>query len=121
MKDYTKLKDYRTLYKRHYEIDFNSSYQIHHLNCIHTDNRIENLLLLPTDLHQKYHFYKENAEISRDLINFNITSGLNNSNVYAIEQIQNFIKILEECSKWYDYKLYLDGILPNIHNIVLEV
>lgn len=29
-------------------------------------------------------------------------------------------KCQEECGKWYDFKLYLDGELPNIHGITLE-
>lgn len=33
---------------------------------------------------------------------------------------EKFLSILSECSKWYDYKLYLDGVMPNVHSIVLE-
>lgn len=42
-------------------------------------------------------------------------------NSYALEDIDEFFKILVECNAWYDYKMYLEGALPNVHHIELGV
>ena len=39
---------------------------------------------------------------------------------YAIHHIDGNHENNDECGKWYDFKLYLDGELPNIHGITLE-
>ena len=49
------LKNYRLKYKRYYGIEFDSNHDIHHIDGNHKNNDISNLLLLPKDLHQKYH------------------------------------------------------------------
>ena len=52
MKDINKLKDYRLKYKRYYNIDYDSSFDIHHIDINHENNDIKNLLLLPRSLHK---------------------------------------------------------------------
>lgn len=48
--------DYRKLYKEHFGIDFPAHLQVHHINGNREDNSIENLLLLPKELHNKIHY-----------------------------------------------------------------
>ena len=48
-------KDYRAIYKEFYEIEFDSSFVIHHIDFDRTNNDIDNLILLPRGLHSKYH------------------------------------------------------------------
>ena len=48
-------KDYRAIYKEFYDIEFDSSFVIHHIDFDRTNNDIENLILLPRGLHSKYH------------------------------------------------------------------
>ncbi|MGN0451460.1 MAG: HNH endonuclease [Acutalibacteraceae bacterium] len=55
MKDMNAYKNYRTKYKRFYDINFDKSYHIHHIDFDRTNNDITNLLLLPGELHTKYH------------------------------------------------------------------
>lgn len=117
MKDISKLKDYKMKYKRYYGIDFDSKkYEIHHLDLNHNNNGIENLLLLPKDLHHKYHFYLSSV-VNQSIGNGRIHSSIQSSENYLINCLLKFIPIYQECNKWYDYKLFLDGIIPNIHNI----
>lgn len=51
--------DYRKYFKEYYGIDFSSKYDIHHIDLNHNNNSIKNLMILPKDLHHKYHFYLE--------------------------------------------------------------
>lgn len=122
MKDINNLKDYRLKFKRYYGIEFGKEYAVHHINLDHYDNRIENLMLLPTKLHSQYHFYKtviENSKMPTNITGNALSSQLYYANKY-IDDITAFAKILVECNKWFDYKLYLDGVIQNIHNIKLN-
>lgn len=118
MKDVNKLKDYRLKYKRYYGIDFNSDYVIHHIDLNHNNNDINNLLLLPKKLHAKYHFY---VDIMKSVkLSYRITgNGCNNQNYY-LSILYDFLDVLAECNKWHDFKMHLEGYMPNIHNIKLE-
>lgn len=116
--------NYRTFYKRHYKIDFSNYYQIHHIDFDRDNNDISNLLLLPRDIHRQYH----NAvkALSR-LKGYPLTGTINLRPVgwlladvdYERECIKRFWEAMDACRKWVDYKMYLDGKLPNVHGICL--
>lgn len=112
MKDTNKLKNYRLKYKRYYGIDFGSDYVIHHIDFDRNNNDISNLLLLPTELHQRYHFYLTalcgpswktgelllNTKLSRfGLIPYS-----------SDEMLLGLIETIKECQKWLLYKEHLD-------------
>lgn len=48
--------DYRQYYKDYYGIDFDKSMVVHHIDFDRTNNNIDNLLLMPRELHSKYHW-----------------------------------------------------------------
>lgn len=48
--------NYRKYYKDYYGIDFDSNYVIHHIDFDRSNNDINNLILLPSKLHSRYHF-----------------------------------------------------------------
>lgn len=114
--------NYRQLYKERYSIDFGGDYDIHHIDFNHSNNDISNLLLLPHDLHVKYHNlvnYYSNSK--QKIISPLITGNEVNANTYLMDLLEDLIRTITECNKWYDYKLYLDGKLPtNIHNIEVQ-
>ena len=112
-----KDKNYRKKYKRHYNIDFDSSYAIHHIDGNHENNDINNLVLLPAKLHSKYHFQKQIIDAQK--IPTMISGNSASSETYYLNCIEEFIETLKECNKWYDYKMYLEGHIPNIHGIIL--
>lgn len=107
--------NYRKYYKNYYNIDFDKKYVVHHIDCNRENNNIHNLVLLPVELHIKYHNQKiiiENIEMPTKICG----NGNSGYSCYLYE-LKKFINILEECNKWYDYKMYLEGIIPNFHNI----
>lgn len=108
-------RNYRQIYKDYYKIDFDKSYVVHHIDGNRDNNKIDNLLLLPFKLHSKYHFQK--SYIENNAIPTIITGSTWNSNSFYWNYFGSFAETMKECNKWYDYKLFLEGILPNIHGI----
>ena len=55
MQDNFSENDYLSKYKAYYGIEFDSSFVIHHIDFDHSNNDIDNLILLPRKLHSHYH------------------------------------------------------------------
>ena len=109
------VKDYRSYYKEYFNIDFGKEFDVHHIDCNRDNNDIKNLLLLPKKLHVTYHTLKN--EIALLEVPKKITGNkVSNSNI-AIASFLEFFNVLDECNKWFDYKSYMLGEIPNIHNI----
>ena len=117
-------KNYRELFKEYYHIEFSSNYDIHHIDLNHNNNDIDNLMILPKKLHQQYHNLLNSINYEEDIFLKKFSARINgnsvNSNNYNISMIEEFIPVFQKCNMWFDYKMYLDGILPNIHNFKLE-
>lgn len=112
------MKDYRAKYKRYYNIEFSKNFVIHHIDLNHDNNDINNLLLLPKKLHSSYHFHLDILK-SMEMPMLITGNGCNSQNYY-LNMLEDFLKVLVECNKWYDFKLHLEGLMPNINNIKLE-
>ena len=52
------IMDYRKKYKDYFKIQFGKEYDIHHIDFNHKNDDIDNLLLLPKDLHRRLHKVK---------------------------------------------------------------
>ena len=83
---------------------------------------INNLMLLPKKLHNKYHWLlnsvnNDDNNIFQKTFNSIIQSSILNGDNYNLKSIKELVEVIQECNIWYDYKLYLDGTIPNIHNI----
>lgn len=50
-----KKLDYRQYYRDYYGIDFGPDMVVHHIDFDRSNNNIDNLLLMPSELHSKYH------------------------------------------------------------------
>ena len=124
MKDINKLKDYRKKYKRYYNIEFSKDYVVHHIDFDRSNNDISNLVLLPRKLHSKYHFCLSciRHESGESGPVFLMDGRINSTNYlcWRLSLLKDFTDVLEECSRWYDYKCHLDGLMPNVHNIALD-
>ena len=117
--------DYRKKFKNHYNIDFSNYYEIHHIDMNHENNDIDNLMILPKELHEEYHklvlttAFLGNGGSTRT-IPVRIHGNQANSYSYGLDSMRRLLDVLYECSIWYDFKQYLDGKIPNIHGITLS-
>ena len=113
---------YRTFFKKYYNINFGNQYDIHHIDLNRDNNNIENLMLIPRRLHRKYHKYINMINRVDLSIIYNAKICGNNINIlnYTLSILYVFADVISECNKWYDYKMYLDGKMNNIHSIKLE-
>jgi len=117
--------NYRQIYNKHYGIKIPKWYDIHHLDLNRSNNEIRNLLLIPKGLHARYHFLINTTESCgknklEKTFYAEIIGNALNGNLYNLQNAQNLIETIIECNRWYDYKKYLDGEIPNIHGIELE-
>jgi hypothetical protein len=114
--------NYREKYKQHYGIEFGPEYEVHHIDLNHQNDDIKNLLLLPRRLHHQYHFAlarmpMEDGKLNLDVqIRGTIDCG-SGADSYVLYALNDFVQVYTQCQDWKDYKAYLDGFLPNIHNI----
>ena len=115
MQDINKLKNYREKYKRYYQLNFSSEYQIHHIDFNHNNNDISNLLLLPKDLHQKFHRYMNalTPYVGEDkrTISFNI----NDKNFLYVfsSDLEELIGTALEVDNWVEFKRECDIVVEN--------
>lgn len=65
------LPEHRLIWVQHNQIPIPIGWEIHHRNGDKLDNRIENLVCIPTDLHAKFHMMKRLGRID-DGVNDNI-------------------------------------------------
>lgn len=109
MKKAEDIKNYRLKYKRYYGIEFSSGYDVHHIDFDRTNNDISNLILLPKELHAKYHMLiGELGGLDKyGNIKFNALINLCVSN-YAAPIIEQLGAVIQEINKWVIYKQQLD-------------
>lgn len=108
MKDVNKLKDYREKYKRYYGIDFGKEYAVHHIDFDRTNNDISNLLLLPSELHSKYHLIINALSIcpqkpkADGFIDIRLSNALVTD--YGATMFEHLPETISECRKWLMWK-----------------
>ena len=114
------MRDYRQIYKDHYRVEFSRDYDIHHIDLNRENNEIDNLLLLPKKLHHQYHFaldyltaMAKEEDYPEHLCMFSGKIEESGRISYKIGALKRFASALEECSAWYDFKLYLEGLMPD--------
>lgn len=115
--------DYRKIYEENCNIKIPKGYEVHHIDFDRSNNKIMNLVLLPKELHNKYHTlvnrYKSmNYELVIKLqSSIQFGYGINDYIVKEnLEIIKEFSNVWYECVKYVDYRNELLGLLPSIHN-----
>lgn len=97
--------DYRKFYKQYYGINFGLEMAVHHCDFDRSNNDIDNLLLMPADLHHRYHFLINSLNRSEQgIINFSVKIDCNNPYGYQADILKKLGKTLTEIEKWKEYK-----------------
>lgn len=99
------IMSYREKYKDYFKIQFGKEYDIHHIDFSHENNDIENLLLLPNDLHQRLHKVKTDYGIFLDK-KMNVFSDIKDQLSCSIiaKAMQEISKIYDEIQIWVSMK-----------------
>lgn len=85
-------------------------------------------MIVPKELHEQYHECLVNVQMSTEgkgtsrSFEFDVkpTGNIYGYQNYALINLIKFMNVLEEMNNWYDYKLYLEGKIPNYHGITLH-
>lgn len=101
-------KNYRERYKQYYKIDFDDSYDIHHIDFNRENNNIRNLLLLPKKLHIEYHSILEKVDPFWEKGSISINPQLETETNIQLLNAKELIEIIEKCMEWVNYKQILD-------------
>lgn len=116
--------NYRKKFEQHYGIKLSKEYEVHHIDLDRNNNDISNLLILPKKLHKEYHACLNSINTGKEkhkiCFDARIYGNSVSTNSYQMVLVKRVVDVLSECSIWYDYKMYLDGKVPNMHNIKLE-
>lgn len=98
--------DYRQLYKDYYGIDFDDSMIVHHIDFDRKNNSIENLLLMPRELHAKYHWnISALGGSGNGIIDGNMRIS---GNTYQVSALKGLADTLDTIMEWFRYKRMLD-------------
>lgn len=100
--------NYRQYYKEYYNIDFDKTFAIHHIDGNRDNNDISNLLLLPSDIHDRFHISINSLLPMNNILKF-IDPSLKYlistaGQGYCIDMTKIYIDSLYEISKWIGYK-----------------
>lgn len=101
-----KHTDYISYYAQHFGIDWNrEQFQIHHIDGNHDNNEIDNLILLPRELHEELHAALRSfvfpAKTCKDAVLGYMRTSLNGWNDWFIgEGLSWLITIIQKCQYW---------------------
>ena len=102
--------NYREKFKRYYDIDIPRDFDVHHIDLNHDNNDISNLMILPKDLHHRYHTAISGLNQKNGFIKLSIKICGNRADLdsYYFNKMTELVDILRECAKWRDFKEQLD-------------
>ena len=92
--------NYRKLYAEHFNIKIPNHYDIHHIDRDRENNQIDNLLLLPKDLHSRYH------KIFPPIVDhYVISAEIPLYSDLPLEEAEEAVNVMKEISNWVRFKL----------------
>jgi len=98
-----KKSNYRKEYLKYFDLEDDKNFQVHHLDLNRDNNNIYNLVLLPKNVHKRFHFFiaefrnRENEIVTLDLSNpF--------KSIMEVETCAKILPILKEIKKWEDIR-----------------
>lgn len=105
----SRIKDenYRKKYKEYYHIDFDKSFDVHHIDLDRTNNDIDNLILLPKKLHERYHKCLNEINGITDISKLK-TINIKNGCQFEYDALFHFCAVMAEISVWKAHKANLE-------------
>lgn len=121
LKIFCKIMDYRKFYQEVTGELIPKCFDVHHIDFNRENNSIENLVSIPKELHQAYHKTYSCLcmdSFSKDFLKpQGIIDGGSRALFYTAEMLNNHLVNHSKVQDWIDYKYYLLGYLPNVHNL----
>ena len=100
--------NYRQYYKEYYGIDFGKEFAVHHIDMNRDNNDIRNLLLIPTKIHAKYHFYENAIEYASNGDEKTLFSMCISPYFSSLFSTDEFLYLINEVRRWYCLKEEVD-------------
>lgn len=100
-------KSYRQIYEEALGEQIIQNYVIHHIDFDRTNNQISNLVMLPKELHTKYHFFLQSTDPNwkTGVITLCSLVLLGCPNLYiSKDKMIEFYDIMSECQYWLEYR-----------------
>lgn len=97
--------NYRKFYEEQTKTKLPKHFDVHHIDHDRTNNSIENLIAIPKNIHQKYHWYFNQIsgfETKEIVINVNPHSYLS-----IMNNLNKYCEIMEEMHKFLMFRNYL--------------
>lgn len=102
-------ENYRKIYEDYFGIEIPESFDIHHIDCNHSNNEIDNLIMLPKELHQRYHNALQQLEIIDGRASIPAKINIDCESFHTKEMIE-LCNVLREIDKWGAFRLNLEVI-----------
>lgn len=94
--------DYRQYYKDYFGIEFGPEMSVHHIDFDRSNNDIDNLLLMPKELHAKYHMrISQLGGAGTGIIDPDMRIS---GNTYQIMALKGLGEVMDEIMEWVSYK-----------------
>lgn len=102
-------ENYRKIYEDYFGIEIPESFDIHHIDCNHSNNEIDNLIMLPKELHQRYHNALQQLEVIDGRASIPAKINIDCESFHTKEMIE-LCNVLREIDKWGAFRLNLEVI-----------
>lgn len=101
--------NYRKKYKEYYGIEFDETFDIHHIDFNHDNNDIDNLILLPKKLHSDYHKCLNDLKCDeKGFAKLYVKIDMNHGLTHDIDTMAEFCRVMSEIQTWKNRKMQLD-------------
>lgn len=102
------MPDCKKIYEDYFNIKVDDEFVIHHLDGNRNNNDIKNLLMLPSELHGKYHEAQNEFETVYCSLNTNLTLASIMGVDLAFAKLAVLKNMIDKCHQWVNYKVHLE-------------